>query len=177
MLSLFTSENDIVLDYHMGSGTTAAVSHKMYRRYIGCEQMEEQINLIMKRLNNVINAETSGISQLVNWQGGGSFIYCELAKANQNFADEIENAKTSEELLDIWKRMQTTGFLSWKVDPKAVNENAQEFTDLSLDDAKRFLIECLDKNLLYVPYSEIDNIEYGITEEDKKINNDFYGKN
>ncbi len=139
--------------------------------------MEEQINLIMKRLNNVINAETSGISQLVNWQGGGSFIYCELAKANQNFADEIENAKTSEELLDIWKRMQTTGFLSWKVDPKAVNENAQEFTDLSLDDAKRFLIECLDKNLLYVPYSEIDNIEYGITEEDKKINNDFYGKN
>lgn len=73
--------------------------------------------------------------------------------------------------------MQTTGFLSWKVDPKAVNENAQEFTDLSLDDAKRFLIECLDKNLLYVPYSEIDNIEYGITEEDKKINNDFYGKN
>lgn len=131
----------------------------------------------MKRLNNVINAETSGISQLLNWQGGGSFIYCELAKANQNFADEIENAKTSEELLDIWKRMQTTGFLSWKVDPKAVNENAQEFTDLSLDDAKRFLIECLDKNLLYVPYSEIDNIEYGITEEDKKINYDFYGKN
>lgn len=177
LLSLFTSENDIVLDYHMGSGTTAAVSHKMYRRYIGCEQMEEQINLIMKRLNNVINAETSGISQLVNWQGGGSFIYCELAKANQNFADEIENAKTSEALLDIWKRMQTTGFLSWKVDPKAVNENAQEFTDLSLEDAKRFLIECLDKNLLYVPYSEIDNTEYGITEEDKKINSDFYGKN
>ena len=137
--------------------------------------MEEQINLIMKRLNNVINAETSGISQLVNWQGGGSFIYCELAKANQNFADEIENAETSEALLDIWKRMQTTGFLSWKVDPKGVNENAQELTDLSLEDVKRFLIECLDKNLLYVPYSEIDNEEFAINEIDKKVNKIFYG--
>lgn len=48
LLSLFTSNNDLVLDYHMGSGTTAAVSHKMNRQYIGCEQMEEQVDLISK---------------------------------------------------------------------------------------------------------------------------------
>lgn len=71
--------------------------------------------------------------------------------------------------------MQTTGFLSWKVDPKGVNENAQELTDLSLEDVKRFLIECLDKNLLYVPYSEIDNEEFAINEIDKKVNKIFYG--
>jgi hypothetical protein len=45
---------------------------------------------------------------------------------------------------------------------------------MSLEDQKRFLIECLDKNLLYVPYSEIDNAEFGISESDKIINNQFY---
>lgn len=177
LLSLFTSNNDIVLDYHMGSGTTAAVSHKMNRQYIGCEQMEEQVDLIITRLNNVINAEQSGVSHDVNWQGGGSFVYCELAKANQNFADEIEKSKTTEELIEIWKCMQETGFLSWKVDPKIINENAKDFYDLSLEDAKRFLIECLDKNLLYVPYSEIDNSEFGVSEDDKVLNKKFYAKN
>ena len=177
LLSLFTSNNDLVLDYHMGSGTTAAVSHKMNRQYIGCEQMEEQVDLIINRLNNVINAEQSGVSHDVNWQGGGSFVYCELAKANQNFADEIEKSKTTEELIEIWKRMQETGFLSWKVDSKTINENAKDFSELSLEDAKRFLIECLDKNLLYVPYSEIDNSEFGVSEDDKVLNKKFYAKN
>ena len=110
----------------------------------------------------------------MNWQGGGSFVYCELAKANQQFADDIEQATTTDELSDIWKQMQETGFLSWKIDLKAFNANAEDFSALDIEDQKRFLIECLDKNLLYVPYSEIDNVEYGISESDKKINNQFY---
>lgn len=181
ILELTTVKGDIVLDYHLGSGTTAAVAHKMSRVYIGIEQLDYGPNDCVVRLKNVIGCtgdkqsyDKRGISESSSWQGGGSFIYCELAKANQNFVDEIENAKTSEELLDIWKRMQTTGFLSWKVDPKVVNENAKEFTDLSLEDAKRFLVECLDKNLLYVPYSEIDNSEFGILDNDKKVNKQFY---
>ena len=71
--------------------------------------------------------------------------------------------------------MQETGFLSWKVNPKEINANADDFTTLAIEDQKRFLIECLDKNLLYVPYSEIDNTEFAISEIDKKINNSFYG--
>ena len=63
-----------------------------------------------KRLCNVISGEKSGISKAVNWQGGGSFVYCELSKYNQNFIDEIEEAKTTDELLVIWKRMQETRF-------------------------------------------------------------------
>lgn len=70
--------------------------------------------------------------------------------------------------------MQETGFLSWKVNPKEINANADDFTTLAIEDQKRFLIECLDKNLLYIPYSEIDNAEFGISENDKKINNQFY---
>ena len=125
-------------------------------------------------MRKVVQGEQGGISKSVNWQGGGSFVYCELAKANQKFTDEIETASTSDELSVIWKQMQETGFLSWKVNPKEIDINAEDFTQLSLEDQKRFLIECLDKNLLYVPYSEIDNAEFGISESDKKINNQFY---
>lgn len=169
-----TKDSDIILDFFLGSGTTAAVAHKMNRRYIGIDQMDYIEDTACNRLTKVIEGEQGGISKSVNWQGGGSFVYCELAKANQQFADDIEHASSSEELATIWKQIQETGFLSWKVNPKEINANADDFTTLAIEDQKRFLIECLDKNLLYVPYSEIDNAEFGISENDKKINNQFY---
>ena len=169
-----TVEKDIVIDFFLGSGTTAAVAHKMNRRYIGIDQMDYIEDTACNRLTKVIEGEQGGISKSVNWQGGGSFVYCELAKANQQFADDIEHASSSEELTTIWEQMQETGFLSWKVNPKEINANADDFTTLAIEDQKRFLIECLDKNMLYVPYSEIDNAEFGISENDKKINNQFY---
>ena len=177
IIRMFATEDEIVLDFFGGSGTTAAVAHKMNRRYITIEQMDSQISLITTRLNNVINGEQGGISKAVNWQGGNSFVYCELAKANQQFADAIEQASSTEELATIWQQMQESGFLSWKVNPKEINANADDFTTLAIEDQRRFLIECLDKNLLYVPYSEIDNEEFAIDEKDKQINNAFYGKN
>lgn len=174
LIDVFTNPKDIVLDYHLGCGTTSAVAHKLQRRYIGMEQMDSQISLIKTRLQNVISGDSTGISQSVDWQGGGSFIYCELAKANQQFADEVEQVLTTDELVVIWKKMQETGFLSWKVNPQEIDISTEDFTQMSLEDQKRFLIECLDKNLLYVPYSEIDNAEFGISESDKIINNQFY---
>lgn len=169
-----TVEKDIVIDFFLGSGTTAAVAHKMNRRYIGIDQMDYIEDTACNRLTKVIEGEQGGISKSVNWQGGGSFVYCELAKANQQFADDIEHASSSEELVTIWEQMQETGFLSWKVNPKEINANADDFTTLAIEDQKCFLLECLDKNLLYIPYSEIDNAEFGISENDKKINNQFY---
>ena len=173
-IELATNENDIVLDFFMGSATTQAVAMKMKRRFIGFEQMDYIETVSVPRLIKVIKGEQSGISKSVNWQGGGSFVYCELAKANQQFVDDIEQASSSEELATIWEKMQETGFLSWKVNPKEIDANAEDFTTLAIEDQKRFLIECLDKNLLYVPFSEIDNEEFGISENDKKINNQFY---
>lgn len=169
-------KGDLVLDFHLGSGTTASVAHKMERRYIGIEQLDYGENDSVSRLKNTINGEQSGISKAVNWQGGGSFIYCELAKSNQNFVDKILKANTKNELQTIWQSIQETGFLSWKVNPKEINDKISDFTELDLDDMKRFLIEVLDKNLLYVPYSEIDNEEFEISEEDKRLNKIFYAK-
>lgn len=188
ILQFGSNEYDIILDYHLGSGTTAAVAHKMRRRYIGVEQMDYGENGSVVRLQNTIGrkvkdgsfdkveCDQSGISKAVNWQGGGEFVYCELAKANQTFVDEILAATDKKGLMDIWGKMQNTGFLSWKVDLKTIDENATDFDALSVEDTKRFLIEALDKNLLYIPYSEIENKEYKISERDKKLNRQFYGK-
>jgi adenine-specific DNA-methyltransferase len=73
--------------------------------------------------------------------------------------------------------MKEKAYLSYKVDIAAFDKNAKDFADLSIDDQKRFLLECLDKNHLYINYSEIEDEEYGVNEEDKKLNKEFYGSN
>ena len=174
LLKAVSKPNDIVLDFFLGSGTTAAVAMKMGRRFIGIDQMDYIKTTACARLQKVIDGEQGGISKAVNWQGGGSFVYCELATANQRFVETIDKATSTNELQTIWIDMQATGFLSWKVKPQDINENIKEFSELTLEDQKRFLIECLDKNLLYVPYSEINNEEFSISQNDKSLNSDFY---
>lgn len=171
-----TKENDWVMDFFVGSGTTAAVALKMKRRFIAVDQMDYIGTETLKRLQNAIEGEQGGISQAVKWQGGGSFVYCELAKTNQQFVDEIETATNHETLLEIWQRMQATGYLNYRIDIKAIDENASDFKALSLDDQKRFLIECLDKNLLYIPFSDMESEEYTISENDKRLTKEFYKK-
>lgn len=177
IMEAVTNEGDLVMDFFFGSGTTVAVAHKLGRKYIGCEQIDHQIELTVNRLNEVICGEQGGVSKSIGWQGGGSFVYCELSKANGKFADEIENAETTGQLMDIWNRMKATDYLNYKVDVKEVDANVADFEGLNLDDQKRFLIECLDKNLLYVPLSDIDSNEYGVTDEDKRLTREFYHKN
>ena len=80
ILSLFTKEGDIVLDSFLGSGTTAAVAHKMRRRYIGVELGEHAYTHCYNRLKSVIsNEDNRGISKALSWQGGGGFKFYELA--------------------------------------------------------------------------------------------------
>ena len=99
-----TQKNDIILDYHIGSGTTAAVAHKMERQYIGIEQMGYIRSVTIERLEKVIHGEHGGISKEVNWHGGGSFIYFEFKKYNELFIEQIREAKVGDELLTIGNR-------------------------------------------------------------------------
>ena len=71
IISISTEEKDLVLDFFLGSGTTAAVAHKMNRRYIGIEQLDYANNDSITRLENVIKGDRSGISNTVGWNGGG----------------------------------------------------------------------------------------------------------
>ena len=169
-----TQEGDIVLDFHLGSGTTVAVAHKMGRRYIGIEQMDYIESLPVDRINKVIQGDLSGISLNIKWQGGGSFVYCELAKCNQNYVDKITDARTDKEAVTLLSQILKTGFISHKIFPSAISEAADEFADLSLADKKRFLLELLDKNMLYVNLCDINDEDYAISKEDKAFTNSFY---
>ena len=176
IIEVTTSEGDLVLDFFSGSGTTAAVAHKMHRHYIACEQIDHQIELVTSRLQKVIAGDDGGVSNEVGWKGGGSFVYCELAKANQQYVEIIEKANSNEDLVSVWKILKDKAFLSYKVKPSTIDNHANDFNDLSIDDKKRFLIECLDKNMLYIPYSDMESKDYIMADNDKRLTEEFYKK-
>lgn len=124
IVNLSTNPNDLIMDYHLGSGTTCAVAHKMGRRYIGIEQMDYIEDIAVERLKKVIDGEQGGISKTVNWNGGGDFVYAELK--------QIDTFKDAE-------------------------------------------IGALNKNMQYLPISEIEDETYNISKEEIAINKAFYG--
>lgn len=188
ILDIGTQPGDLFLDATLGSGTSVAVAHKMGRRYIGIEQMDYINDITVPRLQKVIGKpkkgngklieeldyDEGGVSKDVNWQGGGSFLYCEIAEWNEDFVQKVQKAKDKKELEKIWQEMQKKSFLSHKIDIKKIDEAKSEYEELSFEDKKKFLIETLDKNYLYIPYSEIDDEEFGVSEQDKKLNKKFY---
>lgn len=132
-------------------------------------------------MKNVINGDRSGISKAVNWQGGGEFIYCELMKYNEAFMDKIRAAKTSEELVELWKDIAENSFLNWYVNPETPQEAVNDFikigrTENGLEKQKKLLSELLNKNQLYVNLSEIDDADFTVSDEDKRLNRLFYGE-
>ncbi|EGQ2716038.1 site-specific DNA-methyltransferase, partial [Staphylococcus pseudintermedius] len=115
IIELTTEENDIVLDFFMGSGTTQAVAHKMKRQYIGIEQMEYINTISVPRLQNVIQGEQKGISKLVDWQGGGSFLYVELAKENQEIIEKVISCNSKEDISKQIEELLANGVLNYEV--------------------------------------------------------------
>jgi len=114
-------------------------------------------------------------------QQGGDFVYCELMKYNEAFMERIQIAKSSEELLEIWKAMAENSFLNWYVNPKMPEEAVKDFEAIGkepegFEKQKKLLAELLDKNQLYVNLSEIDDAQFKVSKEDKALNKAFYGE-
>ena len=178
ILEACTEENDIVLDYHLGTGTTAATSHKMNRQYIGVEQLDYIESFTIARLNKVINNEDqSGISKDVNWQGGGSFAYAELAKNNETVKERIEACNSLEELLQLFEELNTRYFLDYNVRIKDFKENVikeEAFINLSIARQKVIFKRMLDNNQLYVNLSEVEDARYNLSEDAIRLTKDFY---
>ena len=191
-----TKEGDIVLDFHLGSGTTCAVAHKMGRQYIGIEQMDYVETIPVERIKKVIGKkvktegsgspleeieyDTGGISKSVNWQGGGDFVYCELMQYNEVYMDKIQAAQSSKELIALWRDIAENSFLNWYVNPEMPEDAVDDFIAIGegkngVSKQKKRLAELLDKNQLYVNLSEIDDEDFDVSEEDKALNRAFYG--
>ncbi|RTZ01672.1 site-specific DNA-methyltransferase [Flavobacterium sp. RSP49] len=174
LIKAVTEENDIVLDYHLGSGTTCATAHKMKRQYIGIEQLDYIETVAVERLKKVITSEQGGISKSVNWQGGGSFTYLELKKYNQTFIDKILEAKDSKTLLVIWEEMKNKSFLNYNIAIQKQDKHIEDFKRLEFSAQQELLIALLDKNQLYVNLSSLEDNDFECTAEELKVTQDFY---
>jgi Adenine specific DNA methylase Mod len=175
ILTLGTNENDIVLDFFMGSATTQAVAMKMKRRFIGIEQMDYINTVSVERLKKVIDGEQGGISKAVNWQGGGSFVYAELMEKNQGYLKDLLSASDATELNAVYQRMVNDGAdFDFRVDLKKFED---EKSELNFEKQKEFLRKIIDKNQLYYQYSEIDDedVRELVSESDLRFNQEFYG--
>lgn len=174
IIEMSTEKGDIVLDYHLGSGTTCAVAHKMGRQWIGIEQMDYIEDIAKERLKKVIEGEQGGISKIVEWQGGGSFVYLELKKYNQEYVDLITKATSLSELEEIYVEMRNNAFLKFWFDRKDF-EKDENFRKLDLVERKKVLIDVLDENQLYLNYPDMHDARHNVTEDEKALTDTFYG--
>ncbi|GAA8544459.1 site-specific DNA-methyltransferase [Helicobacter pylori] len=172
ILEVSTNENDLVLDFFAGSGTTCAVAHKMKRRYIGIEQMDYIENITKERLKKVIEGEQGGISKKCDFKGGGSFVYAELKEVNLEVKKQILNAKSKSECLKIFNDLNER-FLK-RADCKIGEIHSEEFQSLDLNEQKRICCVLLDSNEDYLNLGDIDEDAWGIDEITKKYNEIFY---
>ena len=173
IIEISTQENDLVMDFFAGSGTTLAVAHKMKRRFVGIEQMDYVKNITKERLKKVIDGEQGGISKAVNFVGGGEFVYVGLMPLNAVFKEQIQASKDESELERIYKDLQEKAFVDYRVDIKEMLKD-KDFEALNLDEKKRILLSVLDSNMDYVPLSEIEDSEYGISSELVELNKAFF---
>ena len=172
-LDIFSSKDDLILDFQLGSGTTCAVAHKMNRRYIGIEQMNYIRDISSERLKNVIDGEQGGISESFNWQGGGSFVYCELFENANTLIEKIQVA-SEETISEIKNEIYADERIVPYITRAELKNADEEFNSLELEEKKKALISLVDKNKLYVNYSDMDDESYAVRESDKAFTKSFY---
>ena len=161
----------IILDFFGGSGTTAHAVLELNkdggnRKFILCEQMHYVETVTKERVRKVIEQNNRD-----------DFIYCELRQYNQAYMDKIQAAQSSEELIALWREIAKNSFLNWYVNAETPQDAVNDF--IAVDDVKKqkhLLAELLDKNQLYVNLSEIEDADFDVGEEDKALNEKFYGE-
>lgn len=173
ILDISTNPSDLVLDFHLGSGTTAAVAHKMGRRYIGVEQMDYIQDITVERLKKVLEGEQGGISKAQNWHGGGSFVYCELKEDANTLITTIQNA-TENTIESVKASIYADERIVPYLTKQELADADKDFENLTLEEKKQALTKLIDKNKLYVNASDMDDAAYEISDADKAFTKSFY---
>lgn len=166
------SEKDkdaIVMDFFAGSGTTGQAVMELNkkdsgnRRFILAEQMDYVQSTTKERLRKA--------TEIDSVQG---FVYCELSQANETFVKRILEGETIEHLQKTWEDMQETAFLSYRAVANMKDVSEFGFSKLTINEVRTFLLEMLDKNMLYVPLSEISDARFKVSDDDKLANQSFF---
>ena len=168
IIELWTSDGDIVLDFFSGSATTAHSlielnnEDKKKRQFITIEQMDYIEEVTKKRI------------QKVQSHYNFTFTYMELMKNNQSYIDTITECTSSSQLIEIKNELKNSNFIRYEVKDENLFDDKKQFDTLPMDEQKEILIKILDKNHLYVNYSEMDDTQFDISDEVKKFNREFY---
>lgn len=171
IIQIGSDKNDIVLDFFGGSGTTAHAVLELNKEDGGNRQF-----ILSEQMDYIETVTTKRVQKVIEQNESGSFVYLELKKYNQIFIEQIQEAKNTEELLNIWEQMKVKSFLNYNVDIQKQEAHIEEFKTLTLAEQKQHLVEILDKNQLYVNLSALDDKDFACTEEEKKVTQDFYGR-
>ncbi len=173
MFRAVTNKDDIILDYHAGSGTTAHAILELNkedggnRKFIMIEQMDYINTVTCPRVQKVMEKENID----------DYFVYFELAKWNETAKEKIQAAKSLEELEKFFDEMYERYFLNYNLKIKEFREKVikeEEFKNLSLDEQKKMFVAMLDNNQMYVNKTEMADKKFGISEEDQNLTNQFY---
>lgn len=147
VIEIASNEGDYVLDCYLGSGTTVATAHKLHRHYIGIEVGNQMSELVVQRINKVIDGEMSGISNNIGWNGGGSFAFFNFDKNKKLAANVIKKTSLSHSInnkrTDHYKQLNIFDVLLQYPDHIVENEMIQEgVTDYlyPIDTSKNVLI-------------------------------------
>lgn len=170
-IEMATDPNDIVLDFFVGSGTTAAVALKLGRRFVAIEQMDYIRTMTNLRLQKVLTGDPGGVSEVYDWQGGGNFVYAELMTLNERIINQIHTTTSIDALSDIRDDMLAGSFLRHDLKRERLAE--ANLAELPLEDAQALLRGCLDLNHLYVNIGDMSDPSYGISDVEQRINSDF----
>ena len=172
-LKILTSKNDIILDFHAGSGTTGHATIALNqedggnRKFILVEQLDEHVNICIERNQQVLIQEDIS----------SSFISFELSKWNENAKNEISECSNVEELINKFEDFYEKYHIKYNVDVKQFKENVlndDKFLNLSFDEQKQLFLNMVDCNQLYINYSEILDSTHLIEKRDVSLNHKFY---
>ena len=178
VIALFTETggNDLILDFFAGSGTTAHALLDLNSKDGGHHQF-----ILVEQMHYIETVTRERIRRVIEQNNRGDFVYCELMPYNQAFIDKIQAAQSSEELVSLWRDIAENSFLNWYVNPEIPEDALKDFIEIGqsengLEKQKKLLAELLDKNQLYVNLPEIYDEDFGVSEDDNALNEQFYGE-
>lgn len=166
---VWKKKDALVLDFFWGSWTTAHAVLELNkddgwnRKFILTEQMDYIDTVTKERIKEVIKR---------NWED--EFVYMEMVKQNESFVSMIDDTKSTDDLIKIWEQIKESAFINYSVNISDIDNSIEDFRALSIEEQKAFLMDILDKNLLYLNYSEIEDKNNKVSDEDIKLNNNFY---
>jgi len=170
LLKIVDNKNAIVLDFFAGSGTTAHATLDLNkedggkRLFVLIEQMDYIETLTVERMKRA--------TKHFNFNSG--FVYLELLELNQMYISRIKKATGNAQLIEIWTEMLEKAFLSYRASDSKLLET-KTLQKLSETDLKKFLLDAIDNNMLYVPVTEIDDTDYGVDSVTYEHNKQFFG--